>query len=133
MCGLEKLEAAEFHERDIAPRQFDFERRAMMRGAEQHGLLLERDSGLAMLQDPVGHVARLVGLVAHRYELRPLGGEAVRPQFLLVTLSGQINDRIRGREDRLRGAVVAVKRDDVRRRREKARKIENVARRRGAK
>jgi hypothetical protein len=75
-----------------------------MRRAEQHGLLPERDSGLAMLQDPLGHVARLVGLVAHRYELRTLGGGTVRPQVLLVTLHGQIDNRIRGREDRLRGA-----------------------------
>jgi hypothetical protein len=51
----------------------------------------------------------------------------------LVTLCREIDDRIRGGEDRLRRAIVAVKRNDVRRWREKVRKIENVAHRRGAK
>ena len=67
-----------------------------MRSAEQHGLLLERDGGLAMLQDSLGHVARLIGLVAHRHELRALGRGTIRPQVLLVALGGEIDDRIRG-------------------------------------
>ena len=105
----------------------------MVRRAEQHGLLLERHRSFAMLQDPLGHVARLVGLVAHRDKLRAFGGGSIRSQVLLVTLGGEIDDRIRGREDRLRRAIVAVKRNDVRRRCEKTRKIQNVAHRRGAK
>ena len=40
MGGVEKFEAAEFDERDIPARQFDLERAAMRRGAEQHGLFL---------------------------------------------------------------------------------------------
>ena len=35
----------------------------MVRGTEQHRLLLERDRSLAMLQDSFRHVARLLGLV----------------------------------------------------------------------
>ena len=38
--GVEELQAAELHERDVAPRQLDLERAAVVRGAEQHRLLL---------------------------------------------------------------------------------------------
>src|SRR5262249_39992837 len=44
MCGLEKLKATEFHERDIASRQFDFERTTVMGSAEQHRLLLQNNT-----------------------------------------------------------------------------------------
>ena len=48
--GLEKLQAAEFHERNVAAGQFHFERPGVMRGAEQHRLRLERDPLLAAFQ-----------------------------------------------------------------------------------
>src|SRR5262249_42290691 len=44
MGGLEKFKAAEFHERDIAPRQFDLERATVMGSAEQHRLLLQNNT-----------------------------------------------------------------------------------------
>ena len=37
---FEKLQAAEFDEGNVAPGQLDFERTAVVRGAEQHRLLL---------------------------------------------------------------------------------------------
>ena len=45
--GLEELEAAVFHERDLALRELDFEHVAVRAGAEQHGLPLERNAGFA--------------------------------------------------------------------------------------
>ena len=62
--GLEEFQAAEFHERDVAPRQLELERGAVMRGAEEHRLRLERHARLAILEQRVGDEARLVGLVA---------------------------------------------------------------------
>ena len=40
--GLEEFQPAEFHEGNVAPGQFDFQRRAVVRGAEQHRLRLQR-------------------------------------------------------------------------------------------
>ena len=48
--GFEKLQAAEFDERNVAPGQLDFERAAVVRGAEQHRLRLQREPGLAARQ-----------------------------------------------------------------------------------
>ena len=53
-----------------------------MRGAKQHRLLLQRDAGLALLQHLLDDVARLVGLVADRHQLRPLRRGAVGPEVL---------------------------------------------------
>ena len=42
MSGLEELQPAELHERDVAARELDLERGAVVRGPKQHGLRLER-------------------------------------------------------------------------------------------
>jgi hypothetical protein len=57
---------------------------------------------------------------------------ALGPQVLGKTLAGEIDDAIGGGEDRIGRAVVAVERDDIGRRVERVRKIEDVADRRGA-
>ena len=38
---VEEFQAAELHERDVAPGQLDLERAAVVRGPEQHRLLLQ--------------------------------------------------------------------------------------------
>ena len=43
--GIEEFQAAEFDERDVAAGQFDFQRAAVARGPEQHGLLLQQRAG----------------------------------------------------------------------------------------
>jgi hypothetical protein len=129
--GLEKLQAAEFHERNVAAGKLDLERRAVVRGAEQHGLRLERTPRLALLQDLRRDVARLLALVAQADELRPLGRGAVRPQFL-VKRSGEVDHGVRRRQDGLRRTVVALERGDLGRRAELTGKIEDVAHGRGA-
>src|ERR1700688_4123448 len=68
--GVEKLQSAKLHERDVPARQFDFERAAVAGRAEQHGLLLEERTALAVLQDALDDKASLVGLVADGDELR---------------------------------------------------------------
>src|ERR1700709_1280219 len=67
--GIEKLQSAELHERDVPARQFDFKRTAVARCPEQNGLLLEERAGFAVLEDTFDNEARLVGLVADADEL----------------------------------------------------------------
>ncbi len=62
---IQEFEAAELHIGDVPPRQLDLEMTRMARGAEQHGLLLQRHPGLAVLEHTVGDVAGLFDLVAH--------------------------------------------------------------------
>ena len=80
--GVEELQPAEFHERDVPARQFDFERTAVMRCPEQNGLLLQRRAAFAVLQDALDDKARLVGLVADGDELRLRSGAAFGPEVL---------------------------------------------------
>ena len=75
--GFEELQPAELHERNVAAGQLEFERVGMMRGAEQHRLRFQRQAGLAILQHARHHVARLIGLVAHRDQQRALRGFAL--------------------------------------------------------
>ncbi|MDT4830740.1 hypothetical protein FQZ97_642150 [compost metagenome] len=129
MRGLEELEPAELHERDVAPRQFQLERRAVRRGAKQHRLRLQRQPALAVRQDLVGHPACLPGLVGHEHQHRLAGRGLVGPQRLGVPLGGLRDDAVRHVEDRLRRAVVALQRDDARLLRELRGKVEDVAHR----
>ena len=48
MRGVEEFEAAELDEGDVAPRQLQFERGAVMGGAKQHRLRFERSARLAV-------------------------------------------------------------------------------------
>ena len=111
---IEELEAAELHERNVAADEFDFERAAMVGGAEQHGLLFQGRADLAIAQHLLDDVARLVGFIAHGDELRALGRDALGPKVLGEALSRQIDHAIGGRQDRLCRAVIAVERDDIR-------------------
>ena len=103
-----------------------------MRGAEQHGLLLQGGADLAVFQNLLDDVARLVGLVANGDELRPLGRLAFGPEVLGEALRCEIDDAVGSRQDRLGRAIVAVERDDLGRRAELAGEIEDVAHGRGA-
>jgi hypothetical protein len=63
--GVEEFETAEFHERDVATGKFDLQRSAVRGGAEEYRLLLEDGPFLAVLEDLLDDVARLVRFVAH--------------------------------------------------------------------
>ena len=82
MGGIEKFEPAELHERNVASREFDLERPAMRRGPKQHRLLLQQRAFLAVRQDAIDNVARLIGFVADGDELRFCGRGAVGPEIL---------------------------------------------------
>src|SRR6185437_3166525 len=59
VAGLEKLEAAVFHERNLSSPELDLEDVAVARGAEEHGLLAQRDAGFAALQHLAADTLRL--------------------------------------------------------------------------
>ena len=65
MRRFEELQAAVLYERNIASGQFDLERAAVMRGAEQHRLLFQRNVGFTMLQHSFSDVACLIGFITH--------------------------------------------------------------------
>ena len=130
--GVEELQTTELHKGNVALGELDLERARMMRGAEQHGLVLQQGTGLAVLQHALDDVARLVRLIADGNEARALGGLAIGPQVLGEALSGEIDDAVGGGEDRLRRSVVAVEGDDLGRRIEVRREVEDVAHGSGA-
>src|SRR6202034_4275407 len=101
---------------DILPRQFDFERTAVTGCPEQNGLFFKKRAGLAVLKDAFDDEARLVSLVADRDELRLCFRGAFGPEIFGEAFLGEADDAVGGSEDRLRRAVIAIERDDVRRR-----------------
>ena len=56
---LQELEAAVFHERNVALGQFDFEHVAVMRAAEQDGVAFQRTADFTRRQDLARDVLRL--------------------------------------------------------------------------
>ena len=96
MGGVEELQSAELHERDVPARQIDFERAAVAGGSEQNGLFLQQCAGLAVLQDALDDEARLVGLVADRDELRLRRGGALGPEVFGEAFLGETDDAIGG-------------------------------------
>jgi hypothetical protein len=71
--GVEELQAAELHEGNVAPRQLDFERCAVVRRPEENRLLLQACTNCTVFQHAFDDVAGLAGLVAHTYQPRSLG------------------------------------------------------------
>ena len=133
MRRLEELQAAILDERDVAPRELDLERAAVMAGAKQHRLLAQRHTRLAAGEDALDHVADLAAVVAHRDQDGLLARGPLREQVLRETLLCQADHRVGGGEDRLGRAVVLLERRDRRRRLEASREIQDVAHARGAK
>ncbi|SQH17216.1 Uncharacterised protein [Bordetella parapertussis] len=132
MGGLEKAQAAEFHERDVAPGQFELQRGAVAGGAKQRRLRLERGPALALRQHLVGHPARLAGFVADAHQLGALRRGAIGPQRFGVAFGGQPDDRVGRIQDGLGGAVIALQRDHLGAAGKLLREIEDVAHARGA-
>jgi hypothetical protein len=133
MRGFEEFEAAELDEGDAPAGEFQLQRGAVVRGAEQHGLALERHALLAPGQDLLGHPAGLGGIVFHRHQAGLGGGGLVGPQRLGKALGRQRHHRVGGVQDGLGGAVVALQRQHPGRRREVGREVQHVAHLGGAK
>ena len=79
MRGVKKLQAAELHERDVATGEFDLQRPAVRGGAEEHCLLFEESTFLAVFENALDDVARLVCLVSYGDQARFCGRRALRP------------------------------------------------------
>ena len=80
---FQKLQAAEFDERNVAPRQLDLELSAVMRGAEQNGLRFQGVAAFAVFKHLLDHIARLLALVANRDQRRALAARRSDQQFLV--------------------------------------------------
>ena len=131
--GLEKLEAAVLDEGDVAPRQLEFERRAV---ASRCGTAPPATSAPARLRGARARGRRPSAPAAPRRA--PAPAAAARPRACrsrgswrgaraaaAITAFDDV-------EDRLGRAVVALQRDDARGLRELLRKVEDVAHRRAA-
>jgi hypothetical protein len=105
----------------------------MARCPEQDRLLFQESSVLAVLKHALNDEPGLIGIVAHADELRPGTESAICPEVLGETLGCQTDHAIGRAQDCLRRAVVPIERDDIGRRAELVRKVEDVAYRRGAK
>jgi hypothetical protein len=127
--GLEKLEAAELHEGDVAPGELDLEAHAVVGGAEQHRLGLEPEPGFAAGQHLIDHPGGLVGLVAQRHEPGFFAGDPLAPEILAEALLRLGDHGVGGGQDGLGGAVVAVEGDAPGGCAELAGKVEDVAHR----
>src|SRR5271169_5686707 len=127
MCGLEEFETAIFDEGNIAPAELDLEEVAVMRGAEQHRLPAQRGAGLAVVEHAVGDIPSLRCLVLDIGQERQLCRSLGRIEGLRDLLGGPGNHRVRGIEDRLGRAIIALERDDRGRWRETVGKVEDVA------
>ena len=126
MRGLEELQPAELHERDVAPRELDLERPRVVRGAEQHRLLAQLHSGLAIRQDALDDELDLRSLVRDHGDDRPAAAGAPREQVLGEALRRVADHAVAGVEDRLARAVVLLERDHLRPRLEAVRQLEDV-------
>jgi hypothetical protein len=70
--GFEKFQTAVFYERNIAPRELDFELSTVMGSSEQHRLRFQRRACFPSIEDLLGHVPSLGRLIGNSREERPL-------------------------------------------------------------
>ncbi len=131
MRAVEEFQPAEFHVRHVAAGQFRLELDGMAGGAEQHRLILELHARLAVLEDAVHHVARLLGLGLDRHQPRLFRRGPLGPEVLGEPLFRQSDHGIRRGKDRLGRAIISVQSDDIGTRREAIGKVEDVAHGRG--
>ena len=109
--GLEELEPAVLHERNLALRQLDFEHVAVRAGAEQHGLAPQRDARFARRQHARADELGLGRQVVDRHQLGTRTLAAHRQQVLAVLARRIRHQRVGGVENALAGAEVLRQRD----------------------
>ena len=109
--GLGEPQSAVLHVRDAARGQLDFQQVAVVRGPDQHRLLLERHARLILGQHSRADLPCLGGLVVAADELRPLARAALGRQRQLKP--GRLRPDLVGQQQDLGpGPVVAVQPDD---------------------
>ena len=123
---LQETQATVLVERDIAPRQLQFQRCRMRRGAKEDGLLAERYPLLIVLQYLADDDVILLAVVNTGNELGLLAAAACRPEVFRVALPRLTYHPVGRFQNRWGGAVVLLKGDD-RGSGELLRKIEHVA------
>src|SRR5262249_51395020 len=129
--AVEEFQAAELHERNVAPCEFDLKRTTVTGRSKQHSLLLQGRADLTVAQHLLDDVARLVGFIADGDELRALCRIPLGPEILGEPLTREIDHAIGSGQDRLRRTIVAIKRNDFRPRTKGVWEVEDVANRRG--
>ena len=107
---LDEAQPAVLVKGDVAPRELHLERHGVVLGAKEHGLLLELRALLAMLEDALAEPLRLLVVVAAGGEHRAAAARALGPELLVAALGGLGDERVGGRHDGGRGAVVARER-----------------------
>ena len=107
--GLEELQPAELHERNVAPGQLDFERRAVMEARNSTACCFSAMPASRLLQDLLDDVAGLRGVVGDVDEGRALGRGAIGPQVLGEAFGGEFDHRVGRGQDRLRRTIVAAR------------------------
>ena len=99
---FQKLQTAKFHKGNLTPHQFKLQRRAVRGRSEQYRLRLQTQPRFALLQNPVGNPARLLGFVAHHDQLCLRTAGLVGPETLGVALGRELDDGVRDIQNRLR-------------------------------
>ena len=112
MRSFEETEATVLDEGDVPARELDFQRVAVVGGAEEHGLPLEGEPGFALREHALGHVAHLLGLVVDGDEQRTAALLARGKEILGEASLGEANGGVGGVEDGLARPVVLLQRDD---------------------
>jgi hypothetical protein len=91
---FQKAQPPEFHERDVAAGELDFELGAVMGRPEQDCLFFEWHAGLARLKDTGCDVLNLIGSVPDRHEHRLLGRAAIGDEILREPLRRKRDHRV---------------------------------------
>ena len=101
VSAIEKFQAAELDERNVAPGELDLKVAAVTGRPEKNRLLLQDRAPFPVLQHALNDVAGLLDLIADADQPGPLRRLAIRPEVLGEALGREIDDAIGGSEDRL--------------------------------
>ena len=111
MRGFEVSQATVLDVGNAPARELELEQVGVVRGPRQDRLIAQLHALLPRLQHALADLGRLSGFVPAEDQLGPRAGLELRPQLLGERAAGLSGERVRGGEDRLRGAVVPLQRD----------------------
>ena len=111
MRRLEEAQAAELDVGHVAPGELQLQGGAVARRPEQHRLITQPQSLLAVGQHRSRYRRSLGEVVADQDETWPARGAPLRAELLAEALAREADHRVGGGQDRLGRAVVAGQRD----------------------
>ena len=126
MCGLQKLQPAVLDVGNIAANEFDLQPVTVMRAPEQHGLTLQLQAFLASSENRLDDILGLGVAVLDRNVTGFAAFRRLRPQALLVLALASRYQAISAVQNRLRGPVVLLQRNDPGGRRILRRETEDI-------